>query len=115
MLYLFETELPANKSIMFSLQYIFGIGKFNSKIICDSLGFSVNFKTKDLTKQQTLKLIKKIEELKLIVSSDLKKTQSLNNSKQLSIKSYRGFRKIYGLPSRGQRTHTNAKTARKKL
>jgi len=113
MLYIFESELPENKSLTFSLRYIYGIGKFQSNLICKKLGVSVNYKTKDLKSNQKLLLIKIIESLNLLISSDLKKKVDLNNSRLINIKSYRGLRKSYGLPIRGQRTHTNAKTSRK--
>ena len=78
MVYLFETELNTEKSVFISLQQIFGIGKFTSKKICNSLGFSINLKTKNLTDSQVLELIEKVESLNLILSSDLKKNLSLN-------------------------------------
>ena len=114
MIYLFETELNTEKSVLISLQQIFGIGKSTSKKICNSLGFSINLKIKNLTDSQVSELIEKVESLNLILSSDLKKNLSLNYAKQVSIKSYRGLRKLEGLPVRGQRTHSNAKTSRKK-
>ena len=115
MLYLFEFELPENKSIKFSLQYIFGIGKFQSQFICKKLGFSINLKTKFLKLEQKKLLEKTIEKLNIVVASELKKKITLNNDRLIAIKSYRGLRQNLGLPVRGQRTHTNAKTARKNL
>lgn len=113
MVYLFETELPKEKSVLFALQKIYGIGNYNAKIICKSLGFLINMKMKNLNKLQLLKLTQKIENLKLVITNDLKKQILLNNSRYVSIKSYRGLRKLQGLPIRGQRTHTNAKTSRR--
>lgn len=113
MLYIFESEIPESKSLMFSLLYIYGIGKFHSNLICKKLGVSINYKTKDLKSDQKRLLIKIIESLNISISSDLKKKIDLNNLRLTDIKSYRGLRKSYGLPVRGQRTHTNAKTARK--
>ncbi len=113
MLYIFETELNTNKPVFIALQQIFGIGVFTSEKICNSLGFSINYKIKDLTKYQYFLLLKRIDDLDLLLSSDLKKKITLNNSRYISIKSYRGLRKLQGLPIRGQRTHTNAKTARR--
>jgi len=115
MLYIFESELPETKSLEFSLRYIYGIGKFQSNLICKKLGVSVNYKTKNLKQNQKILLIKIIENLNLSISSDLKKIITLNDFRLSSIKSYKGLRKGYGLPVRGQRTHTNAKTARKNL
>ena len=62
---------------------------------------------------QINKLIKSIERSDLVITSELKKLQSLFLKNLVNIKSYRGLRKIQGLPVRGQRTHTNAKTAKK--
>jgi len=114
MIYLFESELPENKSVHLALIHIYGIGKVNSSLICRKLGFSVNLKLKNLSKDQTTRLIKTIETLNIELASDLKKLQLLVLKKLVSIKSYKGLRRKQGLPVRGQRTHTNAKTARKR-
>ena len=111
MVYLFESKLPEDKSVIFALKYVYGINKTNSWLICKKLGFSKNFKVKDLSKEQVNKLIKIIESLNINLASDLKKTKSLISKKLISMKSYRGLRKNQGLPVRGQRTHTNAKTS----
>jgi small subunit ribosomal protein S13 len=115
MVYLFDSELPENKSIFFALTSIFGIGKSNSRIICKKLGFSNNLKIKSLSKEQIQALISAIEFSNLILVADLKKFKSLNIKKLVTIKSYRGLRLKQGLPVRGQRTHTNARTSRKKI
>jgi small subunit ribosomal protein S13 len=114
-MYLFESELPDNMSVVFALQRIYGIGKKNSFLICKKLGFSINFKIINLSKEQVTDIINLIESLNLVLSSDLKKIKSLRIKNLIFIKSYRGLRRIQGLPVRGQRTHTNAKTARKKF
>ena len=115
MLYLFETEFPKNKSIFISLVRIYGIGKFNSILICKQLGFSINFKNKNLSKEQTNQIIKILEYLNLKISSDLKKYKTLILKEQILIKCYKGLRKLKGLPVRGQRTHTNCKTNKRLL
>jgi small subunit ribosomal protein S13 len=114
MIYIFETQMPLNKSIPISLSIIPGIGYSTANLVCKKLGFSKNLKIENLSKEQTVKLVKTIEFLKLNLASDLKKFNSLNLKTLISMKSYRGLRKIQGLPIRGQRTHTNAKTAKKK-
>jgi len=113
MIYLLESQLSENKSIFFALQSVYGIGKTNSFLICKKLGFSENFKVKTLTKDQILKMLKLVESLDIKFGSDLKKLKVLVLKKLILIKSYRGIRKKQGLPVRGQRTHTNARTARK--
>ena len=114
MVYLFESELPENKSIFLALTHIYGIGKPNALTICKKLGFSKNFKVKNLSKEQIKKTIKTIELLNIDLARDLKKTKLFITKELISIKSYRGLRRHQGLPVRGQRTHTNARTARKR-
>lgn len=114
MIYLFESNLPDNMSIFFALKRIYGIGKKSSYLICKKLGFSINFKVKNLSKDQITNILNLIESLNLVITSDLKKFKRLLINNLISIKSYRGLRLTQGLPVRGQRTHTNAKTARKK-
>jgi small subunit ribosomal protein S13 len=113
MVYLLETKLLETKSIFFALSTIYGIGKTKSFLICKQLGFSTNLKVKSLSEDQILKILKLIETSNLLITSELKKVQMLFLKRLISIKSYRGLRRIKGLPVRGQRTHTNAKTARK--
>lgn len=115
MIYLFESELPNNMSVQFALKRVYGIGKTNSLLICKKLGFSENFKIKNLSKDQINDILNLIENSNLIIGSELKKTKIKILKNLVSIKSYRGLRKYQGLPVRGQRTHTNAKTARKKI
>lgn len=115
MIYLLESELPENKSVFLSLANIYGLSKFKSSAICKRLGFSKNFKAKNLSKEHINKFIKIIERLKIKLASDLRKSKILYLKKLISIKSYKGLRKIKGLPVRGQRTHTNAKTSRKRF
>lgn len=115
MVYLFESELPENKSVFLSLVRIHGFGKYNSLFVCKRLGFSRNFKARDLSKEHLSKLIKTIAHLNLKLANDLKKFKLLSTKKLIAIKSYKGSRKIRGLPVRGQRTHTNSKTSKKRL
>lgn len=113
MIYLFESKLPENKSIYFALQYIYGIGKSRSFLICKKLGFSSNLKVKTLSHEQVNQILKLVETLNLSIANDLKRSKLLDKQKLISIKSYRGLRRKKGLPVRGQRTHTNAKTAKR--
>ena len=113
MIYILETNLLENKSVYFSLINIFGIGQFQSFLICKKLGLSHNYKLSKLTPDQIVKLIKFIENLNLLINNNLKKEKIILAKKLVQIKAYRGIRKLRGLPVRGQRTHTNAKTASK--
>jgi small subunit ribosomal protein S13 len=114
-MYLLESNLPEKKSICYSLSYIYGLGTKKSLFVCKTLGFSKNLKINDLTNEQINKIITFIPFLKLELASDLKKLKTLKMKKLIHIKSYKGLRKNQGFPIRGQRTHTNGKTARKKF
>lgn len=113
MLYFLETKLPEQKSVYFALTKIYGIGNTTAFIICKKLGFSINLKIKDLTQEQTIEMLQLIDSLNLNLNNELKKLKSLTLKHLVSIKSYKGLRRVRGLPVRGQRTHTNAKSARK--
>ena len=114
MLYLLETKLPENKSVFFALTNVYGIGKNTASLICKKLGFSVNLKTKDLTQEQVEELLQLVDSMDLTLNNELKKLRSLTLKTLVSIKSYRGLRRVRGLPVRGQRTHTNARTRKGK-
>ena len=115
MVYIFESELPKNKLLSFALCSVYGLGISHAFLICKKLGFSKNLTVQELSKEQITKLIKHIESLNLLIAGDLLKVRLLVVKKLVSIKSYRGLRRYQGLPIRGQRTHTNAKTARKRF
>ena len=112
-MFILESEIPENKSIRIALSYIYGLGSQNSVFICKKLGFSPNLTVKNLTKKQIYKLIIAIELSNIVISTDLRKSRLLINKKLVDIKSYKGLRKLQGLPVRGQRTHTNSKSSRK--
>lgn len=113
MIYLLESELPEDKSVFFAMTHIFGVGKSNSLFLCKKLGFSTNLKLKNISKEQITKLVNIIESSNLIIAGDLKKFKLQNLKTLFFIKSYRGLRLKQGLPVRGQRTHTNARTVRR--
>ena len=114
MIYLFESELPNNMSVFFALTKVYGIGQKNSFLICKKLGFSINLKIKELSKDQITDILVLVESLNFVIASDLKKIKNLTIKNLIFIKSYKGLRLNQGLPVRGQRTHTNAITARKR-
>ena len=113
MLYLLETNLPDQKSVFFALTRVYGIGRNTAFSICKKLGFSINLKVKNLNQEQIAELLRLIDSLNLLLNNDLKKFKSLTLKNLISIKSYRGLRRVKGLPVRGQRTHTNARSAKK--
>jgi small subunit ribosomal protein S13 len=112
-IYISETEFSKDKPIYLAIADIYGLGFSTSKLISKKLGFLPNLKTKYLTQDQVIILKKTITNLNITLAGDLKKIRSLNTKRLILIKSYKGLRIIQGLPIRGQRTHSNAKTARK--
>lgn len=115
MIYLFDSIIPEEKTVVIALTYIYGIKKTNSELFNKILGFSKNIKLKNLTNTQLNSLVVCIKSSKLLLGNNLKKFKSINNQKLVNIRSFRGLRKKQGLPIRGQRTHSNAKTSRKKF
>ena len=113
MLYLLETNLSDQKSIFFALLKVHGIGRKTAFSICKKLGFSVNLKVKNLSQEQIIEILQLVDSLNLLLNNDLKKLKSMILKKLINIKSYRGLRRMRGLPVRGQRTHTNPKSAKK--
>ena len=113
MVYLFESKLSDNKSVYFGLLSIYGIGKSRSFLICKKIGLGLNLKIKDLSSSQINQILKVVEFSGYILANDLKRVTLLSKQRLISIKSYRGLRRKKGFPVRGQRTHTNARTAKK--
>ena len=113
MIYIFETDVSNSKSIQFALQKVYGLNNYQITLICKKLGFTKNLKFESLSDDQILKLIKLIEKSGLKITSELKKFQVFNLKSLINIKCYRGLRRLNGLPVRGQRTHTNAKSAKR--
>jgi small subunit ribosomal protein S13 len=113
MVYILETEVLENKSVYFSLTKVFGMNNFQSFLVCKKLGLAYNCKLNKLTPDQIVNLIKFIENSNLLITNNLKKSKILIAKKLVQIKAYKGIRKLRGLPVRGQRTHTNGKTASK--
>ena len=102
-------DLPAGKKVGVALTYIYGIGKSNYKMICKIAGVSEDKKVKDLTESEILALQKAIND-NLVVEGDLRRGVSTNIRRLMEINCYRGVRHKRGLPVRGQRTRTNART-----
>ena len=102
-------DLPANKRIEIGLTYIYGIGRPQANNILAAAGVSVDTKVRELNDDEVNKIRKVIEE-QYRVEGDLRKEISFNIKRLMEIGSYRGLRHRRGLPTRGQRTHTNART-----
>ncbi|MBC8015040.1 MAG: 30S ribosomal protein S13 [Sporomusaceae bacterium] len=102
-------DLPRDKRIEIALTYIFGIGLTTSKAIIAVTGISPDTRTRDLTEEEVVKLREAIDK-GFRVEGDLRREQSLNIKRLIEIGCYRGKRHRMGLPVRGQRTKTNART-----
>ena len=114
MAYIFETQLHKRNSLKYSLIDIYGINLFWATNFCKQLGFSDNLKVSDLSDDQIKSLVKLIESSSVLVNDDLKNLNREIKTNLIQIKSYRGLRSLMRLPVRGQRTHTNAKTCKKR-
>lgn len=104
-------DLPSQKKILYSLTSIFGIGLNQSKKILQLANINCDLRTIELDDSSVSKIRTIIEE-KYQVEGDLKKTLNLNINRLISINCFRGKRHRQGLPVRGQRTKTNARTKR---
>ena len=102
-------DLPKNKRMEIALTYIFGIGRSNSRRILQSAGISFDTKTDNLTDDEVVKIRQLIDQGPK-VEGDLRREVSQNIKRHVDVGSYRGIRHRKGLPVRGQRTHTNART-----
>ena len=104
-------DIPVNKQAWVSLQYIFGIGRSQSFKILEQAQISPDVKVKDLTEDEVNKL-REIIDKQYHVEGELRKEVNFNIKRLIEIGSYRGIRHRHGLPVRGQRTRTNARTKR---
>jgi small subunit ribosomal protein S13 len=107
-----NVNLPKNKATSIGLTYIKGIGLTRAKIICSKLNISETTKLGDLSKE-SIKAITYFIDNNYTIGTKLVRKKVNNIKRLIKISSYRGFRHVKGLPCRGQRTHTNAKTSRK--
>jgi len=113
MVYLLRTRISDKKKIFIALQKVYGLGKNQSKNICCKLGLSENAFIFELKERHKSNLLKLVQELGFVIKSDLRRATSVFKNKLFEIRAYRGIRAKRGFPVRGQRTHTNAKTAKK--
>ena len=102
-------DLPREKKVEIGLSYIFGIGRSRARKILDKSGVDANLRIKDLTDSDVTKL-RGVIDRDFKVEGALRTEVSMNIKRLMDIGSYRGIRHRKGLPVRGQRTHTNART-----
>jgi len=106
-------DIPNDKHICIALTYIFGVGRSTAKTILDKLNIEKSIKAKDLSEEELVKIREYIEN-NYTIEGDLRREISQNIKRLIEINSYKGIRHKRGLPVRGQRTHTNARTRKGK-
>ena len=102
-------DLPRNKRVEIALTYIFGIGTHRSKVILDKAQVDPNKRT-DVLDENEIRRIRDVIDAEFKVEGDLRRETSMNIKRLMDLGCYRGLRHRKGLPVRGQRTHTNART-----
>ncbi len=104
-------DVPRDKPVLFSLTYIYGVGRTVSTTICEQAQVDPGVRVKDLSESDVSRIRDYID-TNLVVEGDLRREVQMNLKRQVEIGSYRGLRHRRNLPSRGQRTRTNARTRR---
>ena len=107
-------DIPNNKKLAYSLRYIYGIGPKRADIVLEQTGLDPDMRAKDLDEEQINVIMSKISELSYLVEGDLRRDHAANMKRLQAINCYRGLRHRRGLPVRGQRTKTNARTRKGK-
>ena len=107
---LLGVDIPNRKKIEYSLRYVYCIGPTRSRSVLEEAEIDPNLRTQDLSEQDLSKIMNVILERKYLVEGDLRRDVTANLKRLQSIRSYRGLRHQRGLPVRGQRTITNART-----
>lgn len=106
-------NIPTNKRVIIALTYIHGIGRTTAVQIADKLGIPHSARVQDLTDEEVLRIRETID-ADHQVEGDLRRDTAMNIKRLMDLRSYRGLRHRNGLPVRGQRTHTNARTRKGK-
>jgi len=106
-------NIPTNKRVIIALTYIHGIGRTTAVEIADKLGIPHSARVQDLTDEEVLRIRETID-ADHQVEGDLRRDTAMNIKRLMDLRSYRGLRHRNGLPVRGQRTHTNARTRKGK-
>ena len=102
-------NIPTNKRVVVALTYIYGIGQVTSEKICEDTGISSERRVNELSDAEVLAIREKID-ANVMVEGDLRRDRSMNIKRLMDLGCYRGLRHRRGLPVRGQRTSTNART-----
>jgi small subunit ribosomal protein S13 len=107
---LLGVDIPGKKKIEYSLRYIYGIGPARARAIVEALKLDPNMRADDMTEEQINHVMAAITEKRFMVEGDLRRDIAGNLKRLQAINCYRGLRHRRGLPVRGQRTSTNART-----
>jgi small subunit ribosomal protein S13 len=102
-------NIPTNKRVEVALRYIHGIGPAHAKDICEKVGIVPDRRVSDLTENEVIQIRETIDR-DYLVEGDLRRETAMNIKRLMDLGCYRGLRHRKGLPVRGQRTHTNART-----
>lgn len=102
-------NIPTNKRVVIALQYIHGIGPKKAQEICDSVAIPAERRVNELSDSDVLRIREMIDR-SYMVEGDLRRENAMNVKRLMDLGCYRGLRHRKGLPVRGQRTHTNART-----
>ncbi|HUQ38894.1 MAG TPA: 30S ribosomal protein S13 [Acidimicrobiales bacterium] len=102
-------DIPREKRLEISLTYVFGVGRTTAQLVCDQTGIDRNTRVRDLTEEEVTRLRTWIDD-NVKVEGDLRRDVQQDIKRKMEIGSYQGIRHRRGLPVRGQRTHTNART-----
>jgi small subunit ribosomal protein S13 len=103
-------DIPGDKRIDIALRYIYGLGPTNALEILERAQLDPSIRAKNLDEQQLSKIAHALQEGKYVIEGDLRREVGLNLKRMQAIRCYRGVRHLRGLPVRGQRTSTNART-----
>jgi small subunit ribosomal protein S13 len=103
-------DLPRNKRMEFALTYLYGVGRTKSREILKAAGVPLDKRSDDLDDADSRRIREVIEQMQLKIEGDLRREVNLNIKRLMDLGCYRGLRHRKGLPARGQRTHTNART-----
>ena len=106
-------NIPTNKRVIIALTYIHGIGRTTAVGIAEKLGIDQTRRVQDLSDEEVLRIRETID-ADHTVEGDLRRETAMNIKRLMDLRSYRGLRHRAGLPVRGQRTHTNARTRKGK-
>lgn len=107
---LLGVDIPGGKKIEYALRYVYGVGPTRAKLLCELTGIDPDRRAHELSEEELNKFVVAIQEQGFLVEGDLRRDVTGNLKRMQAIRCYRGLRHQRGLPVRGQRTQTNART-----